>query len=103
LAGGRFDLLFKVVFGSDAAAARYLGVSRMTVWRWRHDRSPLPKSVADILSDMVQDKVRDAHAAQNELRYFLAEPPKPPRPFSGCCAGYRGKVIINGYVCRELL
>jgi hypothetical protein len=94
--------LFQVVFGTNAAAARYLGVSRMTVWRWRHDRTPLPKRVADILSDLVQTKVAEAHAAQQELRYFLAEPPKSPRPFSGCCAGYGRKVKIDGYIWREL-
>jgi hypothetical protein len=59
----------------------------MTIWRWRHDRSPLPEWVWKILNDLVQDKVREAHEAQQEFRYFLQEPPKPPRKLSGCCAG----------------
>ena len=87
LPGGRHDRLFKVVFGSDAVAARYFRVSRMTVWRWRHDRSPLPSIVADVLSSLVQSRVAEAHVAQNELNYYLREPPKPPRPLSRCCAG----------------
>ena len=49
LPGGRHDLLFKVVFGSDGSAARYFQVSRMTVWRWRHDKAPLPKRVLEAL------------------------------------------------------
>jgi hypothetical protein len=85
---GRHDLLFKVVFGSNAAAARMLRVSKMTVWRWRHDRTPLPSWVAKILADLVQGKVAEAHLAQTEFGYFLREPPKPPRPLSGCCAEY---------------
>jgi hypothetical protein len=36
--------------------------------------------------------VVEAHEAQQGLRWFLAEPLKPPRPFSGCCAGYRAKI-----------
>ena len=91
LAGGQHDLLFKVVFGSDAKAARALGISRMTVWRWRHDRSPLPTRVAEWLVDRVQFRVMEVHEAQNQLRYFLELPPKPPRPLSGVCAGYYRK------------
>ena len=87
LPGGRHDLAFKVAFGGDAAAARSLRVSKMTVWRWRHDRAPLPRWVAQLLPDLVQTKVAEAHEAQTQLRYFLQEPPKPPRPLSGCCAG----------------
>jgi hypothetical protein len=87
LPGGRHDLLFRVVFGSDARAARALKISNMTVWRWRHDRAPLPKWVADILSDLVHSKVVEAHEAQDQLRNFLREPPKAPRPLSGCCDG----------------
>jgi hypothetical protein len=92
LPGGRHDLLFKVVFGSNAAAARYFKVSRMQVWRWRHDRSPLPPQVADALSSLVQSRVEEAHLALTELRNFLREPPKPPRKLSGCCAGRHRKV-----------
>jgi hypothetical protein len=79
--GGRHDLIFKVVFGSDGKAARYFRVSRMTVWRWRHDRAPLPEWVVKALTHLVQCKVAEAHEAQQELRYFLP-------PLSGCCAGY---------------
>jgi hypothetical protein len=84
---GRHDLVFKVAFGSNAKAARYFRVTSMTVWRWRHDRAPLPMRVAEILTGLLQDKVAQAHLAQNELKYFLQEAPKPPRPLSGCCAG----------------
>jgi hypothetical protein len=72
---GRHDLVFKVAFGSDAAAARSLGVSKMTVWRWRHGRSPLPISVIKTMPDLLQAKIAEAHEAQQEFRYFLAEPP----------------------------
>jgi hypothetical protein len=94
VAPGRHDHVFKVAFGSDAAAARSLGVSKMTVWRWRHDRSPLSDSVSKILNDLLQDKVREAHEAQQEFRYYLQEPPKPPRKLSGCCAGRQRSVGI---------
>jgi hypothetical protein len=87
LPGGRLDRIFKVVFGKDAAAARALRVSKMTVWRWRHDRSPLPQRVSDILDDLVQSKVVEAHEAQEQLRYFRSLPPRPPRTLTGCCAG----------------
>jgi hypothetical protein len=72
---GRHDLLFQVVFGGDGSAARYFRVSRMQVWRWRHDRSPLPVSVIKVLPGLLQAKVAEAHEAQQEFRYFLAEPP----------------------------
>jgi hypothetical protein len=88
---GRHNLLFKVVFGSDGAAARHYRTTRMTVWRWRHDKSPLPRSVSDDLASLVQKKVEEAHQAQNELRYYLAEPPPPPRKLSGCCSPYARK------------
>ena len=79
-------MVFRVAFGSDAAAARALRVSKMTVWRWRHDRTSLPRRVIEALPDLIQTKVAEAHEAQQELRYFLALPPKPPRKLSGCCA-----------------
>jgi hypothetical protein len=88
---GRHDLLFRVVFGSAGAAAKYLGVSKMQIWRWRH--SPhLPDRVASILTDLVQKRVEQAHEAQDDLRRYRAEPPKPPRKLSGCCAGYGRKI-----------
>jgi hypothetical protein len=75
LAPGRHDLAFKVVFGSYAAAARFFGVSKMTVWRWCHDRWPLPEDVIRAMPGLLQDRVAAAHAAQAEFRNFLAEPP----------------------------
>jgi hypothetical protein len=87
---GQHDLAFKVAFASNYAAARSLRVSRMTIWRWRHDRAPLPNWVADVLTHLVQSKVAEAHEAQQQLRYLLSLPPRPPRPLSGCCAG-RGR------------
>jgi hypothetical protein len=92
LPGGRHDLAFKVAFGSDAAAARFFGVSKMTIWRWRHDRSPLPQSVLKVLPELLQQRVAEAHLAQTEFKYFLLEPPKPLRPLSGCCEGYRRRL-----------
>ena len=87
LPGGQHKLAFKVAFGSYGAAARALHVSRMTIWRWCNDLSPLPRYVAEILADVVQDRVLDAHAAKNHLRDFLELPPRPPRKLTGCCAG----------------
>jgi hypothetical protein len=55
--GGRLDLVFKVAFGNDAAAARALHVSKMTVWRWRHDRSPLPKRATETTSPRSQTAI----------------------------------------------
>jgi hypothetical protein len=89
---GRHDLAFKVAFGSDAAAAKYFKVRRMQVWRWRHDRAPLPERVLKALPDLLHAKVAEAHLAQTEFGYFLREPPKPPRRLSGCCAGYGRKL-----------
>ena len=89
LPGGRYDLVFRVGLGSDAIAARMLRRSRMTIWRWRHDRSPLPIWVADILADRVQSKIADACAARQDLNFLRQLPPRPPRALSGCCAPYR--------------
>jgi hypothetical protein len=72
---GRHDLAFRVAFGTDGRTARFFGVTRMTVWRWRHERSPLPLFVIKALPDILQAKVAEAHEAQQEFRYFLAEPP----------------------------
>ena len=78
LPAGRHDLVFKVVFGSYAAAARFFRVSRMSVWRWCHDRSPLPEFVVRTLPNLLQAKVTEAHEAQQEFRGFLVEPPSGP-------------------------
>jgi hypothetical protein len=60
----------------------------MTIWRWRHDQSPLPNWVADVVDGPIQKKVEQAHTAQTQLRDFRMLPPTPPRPLSGACAGY---------------
>jgi hypothetical protein len=91
LPGGQHKLAFRIAFGTYGAAARALHVSRMTIWRWCHDLSPLPRYVAEILGDLIQNKVLEVHAAQNHLRDFLTLPEKPPRPLSGACAGYSRK------------
>jgi hypothetical protein len=85
---GKHDLAFREAFRSYGAAARYFGVSRMTIWRWCHDRSPLPAHVVEVLPRLLQNRVVESHAAQDEWRYFQALPPKPLPPLSGCCAGY---------------
>jgi hypothetical protein len=87
---GRLDSIFEAAFGSDGAAARYFNVSKMTIWRWRHDKSDPPKWVLDVLTDLVQKKVGEVHQAQRELKDFIAELRfKRPRKLSGCCAGYQ--------------
>jgi len=97
LPGGRHDLVFRVAFGSDAAAARALRVSRMTIWRWRHDRAPLPRRIVDALPDLIQKKVAEAHLAQTEFGYFLALPANPTRKLSGCCANRERKREIASF------
>jgi hypothetical protein len=84
---GKLYRAFRVAFGSDAAAARALRVSKMSIWRWTHDRAPLPKWVAEILPNLVHTKVAEAHEAQDQLRYLLALPPAAPRKLTGACAG----------------
>ena len=85
---GRHDLLFKVVFGSDGAAALHYKKTRMTIWRWRHDKAPLPSWVSDDLVGLIQKRVAEAHEAQDEHNRFRALPPRPQRPLSGCTANY---------------
>lgn len=92
LPDGKYDLMFKVAFGGDAAAARYLNVSRMSVWRWRHEWAPVPKGVAEKMKKLVHEKVAEAHEAQQQLRDFLALPPRPPRKLSGSCAGRHRRI-----------
>ena len=36
------------------------------MWRWRQDRSASPKWVADVLPDLIQSKVAEAHLAQTD-------------------------------------
>jgi hypothetical protein len=36
--------------------------------------------------------VEQVHEAQDDLRRYRAQPPKPPRKLSGCCAGYGRKL-----------
>jgi hypothetical protein len=78
LPAGRHDLVFKFVFGSYAGAARFFRVSKMTIWRWCHDRGPLPEFVVRAMPNLLQGKVAEAHQAQQDFRYFLAEPPSGP-------------------------
>jgi hypothetical protein len=89
---GQLWHIFRVAFKSDAAAARILGVSKTTIWRWTHDRSPVPNWVAEILEKLVHEKVRDAHAAQQGLRWYRDRPPPLPRRLTGCCAGLKRRV-----------
>jgi len=91
---GEHALAFRVAFKTTGDAARFFGVSRMTIWRWHHGRAPLPRGVAKTLAEIVQDKLGDAVAAQQHLRLFLERPPPPLRPLSGCCERYerRGHV-----------
>jgi hypothetical protein len=84
--------MFRVAFGNDATAARYLKVSRYSVWRWRHDRAPLPKWVAEKMQNLAHNKVVEAHEAERQLRDFLSLPQKLPRKLSGCCAGLHRRV-----------
>jgi hypothetical protein len=72
---GRHDRVFEVVFGSNAAAARIFGVTKMQVWRWRHDRSPLPERVIRAMPDLLQNRVAEACEARQAFRDFLCEPP----------------------------
>ena len=87
---GRLEPVFREVFRSYGAAARYFKVAEMTIWRWCHDRSFPPKRVLDALVPLSHKKVESSHFAQNELRHFMALPPRSPRKPSGCCApGYK--------------
>jgi len=66
--GGRHDLPFRVV----GVAARFFGVSKMTVWRWRHDRAVLPKPVIEAVSDLIQKREAEAHLAkQSSVIFFV--------------------------------
>jgi hypothetical protein len=98
---GRHDLALKVALGSDSKVAKYFGVSRMQVWRWRHDRAPLPERVIKALPALIQAKVAEAHLAQTEFDHFLREPPRPPRPLSGCCAGLGRKLKTRPRTAEE--
>jgi hypothetical protein len=89
---GRLEPVFREVFRSYGAAARYFKVAEMTIWRWCHDRSPPPPRVLDALAPLIQKKVGASHFAQDELRRFRALPSQPPRKLSGCCARYERTV-----------
>jgi hypothetical protein len=66
---------------------QHLKVTPMTIWRWRHSRH-IPNWVADVLTGKLQKRVEQAHEAQDDLRRYRAEPPKPLRALSGCCVGF---------------
>ena len=85
---GRLEPIFRQVFRSYGAAARYFKVAEMTIWRWCHDRSFPPAWVLDALAPLIQKKVESSHFAQDELRRFVALPSRPPRKLSGCTAKY---------------
>jgi hypothetical protein len=85
---GRLEPIFRQVFRSYGAAARYFKVAEMTIWRWCHDRSPPPEWVLDALAPLIQKKVESSHFAQDELKRFVALSGRPPRPLSGCTARY---------------
>jgi hypothetical protein len=91
--GGRHDLAFQIAFGGDGRAARSLGISRMQVWRYRHDKTPLPRGLADLLTQIIRDRVTEAHLAETQLNDFRREPPRPPRRLTGCCEGYHRKPV----------
>ena len=82
-----YELAFKTLFSGSSAAARAFKVSRMTIWRWRHDRAPLPRWAAELLAQLLQDKLGDLMQAQQQLRYYLDRPLPPPRPLTGVCRG----------------
>jgi hypothetical protein len=81
--------VFAVVFGSDAAAAWFFRVSKMTVWRMRHNRTPLPEWVSNILPDLLQTKVAEVHQAQQDFRYFFLS---RLDHCASCCAGRARKL-----------
>jgi hypothetical protein len=60
----------------------------MQIWRYRHDKAPLPRGLADLLAQIIRDRVIEAHLAETQLNDFRREPPRPPPKLSGCCAGY---------------
>src|SRR5208282_3341469 len=84
---GKLYRAFRVAFGGDAAAARLFRLSKMTIWRWTHDKTPAPRYVMEALNDLVQGKVAEACTARDELRYLRELPPRLPRKLTGCCAG----------------
>lgn len=73
------------LFAGPADAARRLGVSRMSVWRWSHGRAPIPKWAAERLDDLARDKFAAVSAARDSIRDAL-ERPMPRRRLTGCCA-----------------
>lgn len=77
--------VFTALFDSTADAARRLAVSRMSVWRWRHGRSPIPRWAAERLDDLARDKLAAVVATQDCLRALL-DRPTPIRRLTGCCA-----------------
>jgi hypothetical protein len=96
---GRHDLLFRVAFGSidtNAEAARHFRVSPMTIWRWRHDKAPLPERVLNELERLIQKRVAESHQAQTDLRNYRLEP-RPEPPLSGFCADRNRRVVKPRY------
>lgn len=83
---GDYGLIFRALFNnSDGAAARFLGCSRMSAWRWRHGRVPISRALAETLLAQVRDKLADVLAAEQAMRLYL-DRPLQPRRLTGCCA-----------------
>ena len=80
LPGGKLDRVFKPL-GTDAGVARQLLVSKMSVWRWRNGRAPLPEWVSDILLEKDAEEACGARHARSEgRRAAVWSPLRPPLP-----------------------
>ena len=85
---GPLDLIFLKAFGSFGAAAKAFRTTRTTLLRWRRHPAQTPRWVLDACAGPVQKNIQEAHAAEFELSILLKQPPRPPRPLSGCTAQY---------------
>jgi hypothetical protein len=63
----------------------------MTIWRWRHEKSPLPRWVLDDLAELIQKRREKDSQAAVDVSYLQQLPARPPRKPSGCCALPRAK------------
>ena len=77
---GRHDRIFKVIFGTDSAASSHYKKTRMTIWRWRHDKAPLPNWVSDDLAGLIQKRVAEGSRSAGRAQPFssTAAPPSAP-------------------------
>jgi hypothetical protein len=83
--------VFKKAFGTFGKAAEYFKVTRRTIARWARLTPHPPRWVAEAMQDLLQKNVEAAHEAQNELKYYLAEPARPLRRLTGATARYQRK------------